>query len=118
MNCSVCAKELTAAETLFCYWCGQQVCEACVRYILLPLDTKAAVCPDCETKPTRDEAGDESMMELMVNAALSGHNLTEWVLVEDGSGWQARCRLCQEIAWVGTSGVQYSLLSDRCQGQA
>jgi hypothetical protein len=76
------------------------------------------VCPACAEKPVKDEAADEAMMEMMVNAAAEGHDLTAWVLTEDGTGWQARCRRCQGTAWVGRSGVQYSLLADVCQGKA
>lgn len=80
------------------------------------MDTEATVCLDCQNNPVGNHAADESMMELMVEGALAGHDLTEWVLVEDGRGWQTQCRLCQETAWVGASGVLYSLLSSFCRG--
>ena len=118
MKCRNCTKDSTSSETYFCYWCGHSVCAQCVRYVLLPLDTEAAVCPDCQHKPAWNDMVADSMMALMVEAALVGHDLTEWVLVEDGSGWQTQCRLCQETAWVGISGGQYSLLSDHCLGLA
>jgi hypothetical protein len=114
MKCNTCANEAAPPQTFFCYWCGQTVCSDCVIRIQLPLDTVATVCPVCQHKPVRNEAADEAMMELMVNAALAGHDLAEWILVENGNGWQAQCRLCKGTAWVGASGVQYSLLSDRC----
>jgi hypothetical protein len=116
MKCGSCAKETAPSETFFCYWCGEPVCSGCVSRILLPLDTEATVCPNCKHITGRNEAADESMMEIMVNAALAGHDLAEWSLVEDGRGWQARCRVCGETVWVGMTGVQYSLLSDRCLG--
>lgn len=75
------------------------------------------MCPACAEKPVKDEAADEAMMEIMVNAAAEGHDLTAWVLTEDGAGWQARCRRCQGTVWVGRSGVQYSLLAETCRGE-
>ncbi len=114
MKCNTCAEEKMPGGTFFCYWCGQPVCPACAIFIRLPLDTDATVCPACRDKPVRNEAADESMMEVMVDAALTGHDLAEWILVEDGNGWQARCRRCHGTVWVGTSGMQYSLLAACC----
>lgn len=115
-TCSFCAREIVPAETYFCYWCGRVVCPECLSRVALPLASEAMVCPACAGKPMKDEAADESMMEIMVDAAVAGHDLTAWQLTEDGSGWQTRCRCCQETAWVGVSGVQYSLLSEICRG--
>ena len=93
------------------------MCVDCALHISLPLNTEAMVCPGCKHTAVRNEAADESMMEIMVNASFAGHDLAEWALMEDGRGWQARCRVCGETVWVGMSGVQYSLLSDRCWGR-
>ena len=56
----------------------------------------------------------ESMMEVMVNAALNAHDLTEWEQVQEGDGWQAVCRKCGKSVWVGSQGLIYSLLDDPC----
>ena len=58
----------------------------------------------------------ESILEIQVNAALTGHDLGPFEPVEsfEGSGWQARCRRCDQTAWVGESGLMYSLLGERC----
>ena len=47
----------------------------------------------------------ESMLEIAVNAAAGGHNLTGFEAVEgpDG-GHQAECRRCGMTAWVGGDG--------------
>lgn len=118
--CGSCRRDIADGAAFFCYWCGQPLCAACARRLDLPLDTEATVCPGCESRPVRQEmaAADEAMMEIMVEAALAGHDLTAWSIVADGRGWQARCRRCREAAWVGESGVQYSLLADACRGAA
>jgi len=116
MKCTVCAKEAAASETYFCYWCGRPICADCASHISLPLETEAVVCPGCAAKSGKNEAADGSMWEIAVNAALAGHDLGAWQLTERGDGWQARCRTCGGTAWVGMSGVQYSLLPDRCFG--
>ena len=113
--CSVCAREIERAETYFCYWCGRVICPDCLRRVTLPQDSEATVCLECVGKPMQDEAADEAMMEIMVDAAAAGHDLTAWQLTDEGNGWQTRCRRCQETAWVGVSGVQYSLLSEVCR---
>ncbi len=59
-------------------------------------------------------AANESMMGIMVDASLQGHNLTEWKKVENGDGWQAVCRKCDKSVWVGSQGLIYSLLDDTC----
>ena len=60
----------------------------------------------------------ESILEIQVDAALSGHDLGpfEPVAVLTG-GYEARCRNCNQSAWVGDSGLMYSLLDDSCPGQ-
>lgn len=63
-----------------------------------------------------DEAGN-ARIEVMVEAALQGHDLTGFEPVEGPPpGQQARCRRCGQTAWVGESGLVYSLLDDVCQG--
>jgi len=58
-----------------------------------------------------------SIVEIQVNAALSGHDLGPFEPVEsfEGADYQARCRQCDLTAWVGESGLMYSLLGERCQ---
>jgi hypothetical protein len=55
----------------------------------------------------------EAMLELMVNAALANHDLTPFDPVESG-GYQSRCRRCHKTAWVGKTGLIYSLLAAPC----
>lgn len=112
--CQTCGRQVLAAETYFCYWCGESVCAGCLIRILLPLDTEAVSCPGCQRRYGKNDAADESMWEIMVESALAGHDLTGWEVTEDGRGWQARCRRCSQTVWVGVSGVQYSLLADSC----
>lgn len=116
MTCAICAKEAVASKMYFCYWCGQPVCADCVLFVLLPLKTEATVCPSCQHENGKNEAADESMWEITVNATLMGHNLGAWEITERGDGWQVRCRTCGGTAWVSVSGLQYSLLPDRCSG--
>ena len=63
-----------------------------------------------------DKLADESRMEVMVDAALSGHDLTVWEYDDKRStpGWQARCRRCDRTVWVGAQGLIYSLLDESC----
>lgn len=63
-------------------------------------------------------AAKESMLEIAVNAASGGHDLSGFGLVEDHdgqpNGYQARCRKCNLTAWVDFSGMMYNLLADEC----
>lgn len=73
--------------------------------------------------PSGDEARvDAVMLEVMVNATLNGHNLGPWVADENElggvTGWQALCRQCARSVWVGSRGVLYTLLADRCPERA
>ena len=58
----------------------------------------------------------ESMVEAMAEAALGGHELSQWEPVENG--YQARCSLCGMTSWLGPDGLRYSLLEDECPGEA
>ena len=59
----------------------------------------------------------QSILEIQVNAALSGHDLGPFEPVEVlTGGYEARCRNCNQSAWVGDSGLMYSLLSESCPG--
>jgi len=60
----------------------------------------------------------ESILEIQVNDALSGHDLGPFEPAEsfEGSGYEARCRKCNQSAWVRDSGLMYSLLDERCSG--
>ncbi len=51
-----------------------------------------------------------SLLEIQVNAALSGHDLGPFEPVEVlTGGYEARWRKCNQSAWVGDSGLMYSL---------
>ena len=58
----------------------------------------------------------DSILEIQVNKALAGHDLGPFEPVDtfDGAGYQAECRKCGLTAWVGESGLMYSLLDERC----
>jgi hypothetical protein len=68
------------------------------------------------------KAADETMLEIAVNAAAGGHDLSGFELVgnSDGhkAGYQARCRNCDQIVWVGFSGMMYSRLDNVCRAPA
>lgn len=61
---------------------------------------------------TDDRALRESILELQVNAALAGHDLGSFEPVN--RGYEVRCRRCGKTAWLGESGLQYSLLGEQC----
>jgi hypothetical protein len=56
---------------------------------------------------------DTAALEVMVNAALSGHDLTPFDPVPSG-GYQSRCRRCHKTVWINAIGLIYSLLPDFC----
>ena len=62
----------------------------------------------------------ESMLQIAVDAAAGGHDLSGFEPVQDAdgqpNGFQATCKRCGLTAWVGDNGVQYSLLADVCPG--
>ena len=59
-----------------------------------------------------------SILEIQVNVALDGYGYGPFETVEtfSGGGYESRFRRCILTAWVGESGIMYSLLGDRCQG--
>ncbi len=58
-------------------------------------------------------------MALMGGLAMGGHDLGPFEPVEVlTGGYEARCRSCNQSAWVWDSGLMYSLLGDSCPGQA
>lgn len=118
IRCQTCDRQAAAGETYFCYWCGEPVCIRCLVRIHLPLATEAVSCLRCQQQSGKNAAADEAMWEVVVEAALAGHDLGGWELTADGRGWEARCRRCAQTVWVGVSGVQYSLLADRCSPEA
>jgi hypothetical protein len=59
----------------------------------------------------------ESLLEILVEAALSGHDLAPFAPIPS-HGYQARCRRCGQTAWVGGDGLQYSLLAAACPQKA
>jgi len=66
-------------------------------------------------------AANETMLQIAVNAAAAGHDLSGFEPVQDAdgqpNGHQARCRNCQQSVWVGDNGLMYSLLDDICNGE-
>jgi hypothetical protein len=58
-----------------------------------------------------------AILEIQVNAALAGHDLGPFEDVTDrvNGEYEARCRLCDLSAWVGESGLRYSLFGEKCQ---
>ena len=70
---------------------------------------------------TDTTAANQSMLEIAVNAAAAGHDLTGFERVDADvglpDGYEARCRKCGKTAWVGDDGLMYSLLdAKRCPG--
>ena len=67
---------------------------------------------------TNKTAANDSMLEVAVNAAAAGHDLTGFEKVDAAvglpDGYEARCRKCGKTAWVGDDGLMYSLLEERC----
>ena len=67
---------------------------------------------------TNAPAANESMLEIVVDAAAGGHDLAGFELVgnSDGqqAGYQARCRNCDKSVSVSFSRIAYSLLDDEC----
>ena len=57
-----------------------------------------------------------AVLECQVNAVLAGHDRGPFDPVDtfEGAGYQVQCRRCGQTAWVGESGLMYSLLGDRC----
>jgi hypothetical protein len=68
------------------------------------------------------KAANEAMLEVAVNAVAGGHDLTGFAMVADAnrhkSGYQARCRNCDQIVMVDFSGMLYSRLDDVCRASA
>jgi hypothetical protein len=61
-----------------------------------------------DTRPARD-----ALIEILVEAALSGHDLAPFDPVPSG-GHQSRCRRCRHTVWLGPTGLIYSLLPTTC----
>jgi hypothetical protein len=56
-----------------------------------------------------------SMLEVMVEAALHGHDLGPFEPAEaSGGGYNAVCRQCGWSVWVGNNGLMYTLLKENC----
>jgi hypothetical protein len=54
----------------------------------------------------------EALLEILVEAALAGHDLARFDPVPSG-GYQSRCRR-RTTVWISDAGLTYSLLPDRC----
>lgn len=63
------------------------------------LQQLAAVWPEPGPAEEAPAALRESMIEAMAEAALGGHELSQWETVENG--YQARCSLCGMTSWLG-----------------
>jgi len=79
------------------------------------LQQLAAIMPEPGPAEKAPAALRESMIEAMAEAALGGHELSQWEPVENG--YQARCSLCGMTTWLGPDGLRYSILEDECTGQ-
>lgn len=114
-QCKDCKTEIPFEHEYYCYYCGRAVCSSCVKRVDLSLHTQATCCVSCWQEQYVAQANaNETRMEIMVNAAFNGHDLSEWQLTESEDGWQATCRKCAGTIWVGKKGLQYSLLTDPC----
>jgi hypothetical protein len=57
----------------------------------------------------------DAILEAQVEASFQGHDLGPFEPVEVlTGGYEARCRKCNQSAWVGDSELMYSLLDDSC----
>jgi hypothetical protein len=56
-----------------------------------------------------------AVLQVMVEASLSGHELTPFEAISTG-GYFARCRRCDGTVNVGDDGNIFSLLAPRCPG--
>lgn len=79
------------------------------------LQQLAAAWPEPGPTEEAPAALKESMIEAMAEAALGGHELSQWEPVENG--YQARCSLCDMTTWLGPDGLRYSVLEDECPGR-
>ncbi len=60
----------------------------------------------------------ESILEIQVDADLAGHDLGPFETAEVlTGGYEVRCRLCNQSAWVGDFGLIYSLLGKMCKNR-
>jgi hypothetical protein len=61
------------------------------------------------------ESAKGAILEVQVNATLSGHDIGPFELVDPRiGGWQAECRRCGKSVWVGDNGLMYGILAERC----
>jgi hypothetical protein len=60
---------------------------------------------------TNAPAANESILEIAVNAASRGHDLTGFEKVD---GYEASRRKCGRTAWVGYNGLMYRMLDSEC----
>jgi hypothetical protein len=62
------------------------------------------------------ESAKGAILEVQVNATLSGHDIGPFEPVDTiTGGYQAVCRKCGKTALIGDSGVMYSLLGETCE---
>ena len=114
-TCKDCQQSIKFEQEYYCYWCGKPICESCKKHIDLPQRTQATCCTKCWQEHYHAESdANDTRMQVMVNAAFNGHDLSEWLTTESDDGWQSTCRLCEKAVWVGKNGLQYSSLENIC----
>lgn len=60
-------------------------------------------------------AAKASMLEVMVEASIQGHDLRPFEPADEiTGGYQSICRQCGQSLWVGENGLMYSLLEGGC----
>jgi len=100
---------LLSQDSLF--WTERRLLELVQAVAEKRLTALLSVLPDLDSEDDSKRLK-EVMLETAVEAALDGHDLSQWEQVENG--WQATCRLCQGTVWVGENGLKYSLLKENC----
>ena len=106
------SESLLESESL--YWTEKALLSLLRELSRRRLQQLGALWPEPGPAEEAPAALRESMMEAMAEAALGGHELSQWDTVENG--YQARCSLCGMTSWIGPDGLRYSVLEDECPG--
>jgi hypothetical protein len=68
------------------------------------------------------KAANETMLQIAVNAAAGGHDLTGFEMAANSgghqAGYRAQCRNCDQTVLVDFNGMIYSRLDDVCRAPA
>lgn len=121
-SCSTCDYESqTTTNTHPCPLCTKRTCSDCVYHVRLQSDlsTTVFICDSCARRNTvaivkRPSYLKRNMTAAIFEAALQGHDLDEWVEVDDWhGGWQAECKNCGMTTYV-SDGARYSILGENC----